>query len=230
MNPEKRTDRISFVRSTIAWPTFRRASGPVAPEMVFRAPGLEFVARQIAASQRSGILDLGPPSRANVEFLSQFPCVLHIGDIFRALAEEPDMLAAEHELDPEVEDERDLEGVAERLLAYEDGARFDAVFAWDLLDYFDEALSRAVMRRIGHYCRTGTLIYLIISNREQIPDQPGRFTIVDEQHLRFERVGMGTRNGMRHSPRALERMMPEFRLQHSFMLGYELQDYLFSHV
>ena len=125
------------------------------------------------------------------------------------------MLAAEHELDPEVEDERDLEGVAERLLAYEDGARFDAVFAWDLLDYFDEALSRAVMRRIGHYCRTGTLIYLIISNREQIPDQPGRFTIVDEQHLRFERVGVGTRDGMRYSPRALERMMPGFRLQHS---------------
>ena len=202
----------------------------MAPEFVFRAPGLELVAKQIAASPRSGILDLGSASRANVEYLSQFSCVLHIGDLFRALAEEPDMFAPEDERDPEIEDERDLEGAAERLLAYEDGTRFDAVFAWNLLDYLDEAASRAVMRRIGRYCRTGTLIYLTISNRETIPDQPGRLTIVDEQHLRFERRGVGTRSGMRHSPRALQRMMPGFHLQHSFLLRYELQDYLFSHV
>lgn len=202
----------------------------MAPEFVFRAPGLELVARQIAASQRSGILDLGSPSRANVDYLSQFSCVLHIGDLFQTLTEEPEMFVLEDERDPEFEDERDLEGVAERLLAYKDGTRFDAVFAWDLLDYLDEALSRAVMRRLGHYCRTGTLIYLTISNRETIPDHPGRFTIVDEQHLRFQRLGVGTRSGMRHSPRALERMLPGFRLQHSFLLRYELQDYLFSHV
>ena len=199
--------------------------------MVFAAPGLEFVARQLAAARRSGVLDLGSPSRVNVDYLSQFSCVLHIGDFFRSLAEEPEMLLLpEGEQDPEVEDTRDLEGIVQRMLAYEDGTRFDAVFAWDLLDYLDEALSRAVMRRIGHFCRTGTLVYLTISNREQIPDQPGRFTIVDENHLRFERVGMGTRSGMRHSPRALERLLPGFRLQHSFLLGNELQDYLFSHV
>lgn len=202
----------------------------MAPEFVFSAPGLERVATRIATSRRSGILDLGPPSRANVEYLSQFSCVLHIGDLFRALDEEPDMLVPVDERDPEVEDERDLESAAERLLAYKDGTRFDAVFAWNLLDYLDEALSRAVMRRIGRYCRTGTLVYLTISNRETIPDQPGRFTIVDEQHLRFQRVGIGTRSGMQHSPRALQRMMPGFRLQHSFLLRHELQDYLFSHV
>lgn len=230
MNPEKRADRTWFARGTIPWPTFRRTPGPNAPELVFRAPGLELVAKEIAALQRSDILDLGSPCGANVDFLSQFSCVLHIGDAFRTLAEEPEMYVPEEERDPDFEDERDLEGIAERLLAYRDGTRFDAVFAWDLLDYLDEAASRAVMRRLGHYCRTGTLIYLTTSNRETIPDQPGRFTIVDEQHLRFERVGVGTRNGMRHSPRGLERIMPGFRLQHSFMLGYELQDYLFSHV
>ena len=198
--------------------------------MVFSAPGLEIVATQIAVSQRPGILDLGPPGGANVEFLSQFSCVLHIGDVFRVLAEEPDILAAEHEFDPELEDERDLEGLAERLFAYKDGTRFDAIFAWDLLDYLDEALSRALMRRIAHYCRTGTLVYLTISNRDQIPDQPGRFTIVDEKHLRVERRGVGVRDGMKHSPRALQRMLPGFRLQHSFLLSYELQDYVFGHV
>ena len=197
---------------------------------MFKAPGFELVAQQIATWRRPAIFDLGSPCRANVEYLSQYSCILHIGDMFRVLAEEPEMSAPEDEFDLEGELERDLEGVVERLIAYRDGTRFDAVFAWDLLDYLDEPTSRALMRRIGHYCRTGTLVYLTTSNREVIPDQPGRFTIVDEQHLRFQRMGAGTRNGMRHSPRALERIMPGFRLQHSFLLGYELQDYLFSHV
>ena len=137
------------------------------------------------------------------------------------LADEPEMV--------EPEEERDVEGIVERLVEYDDDVRFDTIFVWDLFDYLDFELSRALMRRVGRHCRTGTLLYLVISNGETIPDAPGRFTIVDEQHLRFERLGAGTRSGMRHSPRGLERIMPEFRLQHSFMLEYQMQDYLFSH-
>jgi len=206
---------------TIPWPTFRRTSEPLASEIEFKAPGFERVVRQIAASRRSDILDLGPPCRANIEYLSQFPCMLHIGDISRALAEEPEM--------SEPEEERDVEGVAVRLIAYEDDTRFDAIFVWDIFDYLDSTTSRAVMRRLGDYCRTGTLLYLMTSNRETIPDEPARYSIIDDQHLRFERRGSGTRDGMKHSPRALQRLMQGFRLQHSFLLGHEMQEYIFSH-
>ena len=116
-------------------------------------------------------------------------------------------------------EERDVEGVVERLIAYEDDIRFDLVLVWDLFDYFDTATIAAIVRRIGDYCRTGTVLYLTTSNGEVIPDEPGRFTIVDEQHLRFERKGMGTRSGVKHSPRGLERILPGFRLQHSYLLG-----------
>ena len=184
-------------------------------------PGFEVVARHIAAHRRSEILDLGSPSRANVEYLSQFSCVLHIGDVSRALAEDPAMSAPE--------EERDSDGVAERVIAYQDHVRFNAVFAWDVFDYIDAVTSRAIMRRIGGHCRTGTLLYLTTSNGETIPDRPGRFTILDERNLRIERMGSGTRSGMRHSPRGLERIMPGFRLHHSFLLGYQMQDYLFVH-
>lgn len=194
---------------------------PLSSEMVFRSPGLELVGRQIADSRRPGILDLGSPCRANVDYLSQFSCVLHIVDLARALADDPGMSAPE--------EERDIEGVLDRLVAYKDGIHFDAIFAWDLFDYLDEAMIRALARRVGCYCRTGALLYLTTSNGETIPDEPGRFTIVDEQHLRFERMGEGTRRGMKHSPRGLERIMPRFRLQHSFLLGHQMQDYLFIH-
>ena len=188
---------------------------------MFKSPGLELLARQIANVPRADILDLGSPCTANVAYLSQFPCVLHIEDLPRALADDPGMSAPE--------EERDVEGAVERTIMHSDGIRFDAVLVWDLFDYLDASTIRAIARRIGRYCRTGTLLYMMTWNRETIPDEPGRFTIVDEQHLRFERMGMGTRNGMKHSPRGLERIMPGFHLQHSFLLGNDLQDYLFSH-
>ena len=221
MIPGRRADRTRSPGSTIPWPAIRQAVVPPAPERVIRAPGLELLAGHIARRRRSDILDLGSPSRANVEYLSQFSCVLHIGDVSRALAEDPEMEAPE--------EERDVEGAVDRAIGFKEHIRFDVIFAWDLFDYLDAATSRAIMRRVGGYCCTGTLLYLTTSNGETIPDRPGRFTIVDERNLRVERVGAGTRSGMRHSPRGLERIMPGFRLHHSFLLGYQMQDYLFIH-
>ena len=191
------------------------------PERVFGAPGLELLTGHIARRRRSDILDLGSPSRANVEYLSQFSCVLHIGDVSRVLAEDPEMAAPE--------EERDVEGVADRAVVFAEHIRFDVIFAWDMFDYLDAVTSRAIMRRVGGHCRTGTLLYLTTSTGESIPDRPGRFTIVDERNLRVERAGLGTRSGVKHSPRGLERIMPGFRLHHSFLLGHQMQDYLFIH-
>ncbi len=127
------------------------------------------------------------------------------------------------------EEERDVEGAVERAIGFEEHVRFDAIFAWDLFDYLDAATSRAIMRRVGGYCVSGTLLYLTTSTGETIPDRPGRFKIVDDSTFRVERAGTETRNGIRHSPRGLERLMPGFRLLHSFLLGDQLQDYLFIH-
>ena len=188
---------------------------------MFKSPALELVARQIAGARHSEFLDLGSPSGANIKYLSQYPCTLHIGDLPRALDDDPDTSAQE--------EERDIEGAVERVMVYEDSVRFDAIFVWDLFDYLDAPTIRAIACRIGHYCRTGTLMHLMTSNRDTIPDEPGRFTIVDEQHFRFERMGTGIQRGMKYSPRGLERILTGFRLQHSFLLGHQMQEYLFSH-
>ena len=222
MSPAKRAEGAWLAGSVVPWPTLHRPVVPLESEFVFRSPGLELFARQIASAQRSEILDLGVPRGANLDYLSQYPCVLHFGDLPRALDEDPGMSAPE--------EERDVAGAVERVFDYRDGLRFDTVLAWDLFDYLDGATVLAIARRLGLHCRTGTLLYLMTSNGDMIPDQPGRFTIVDEQHLRFERTGFGTRDGMKHSPRGLERIMPGFRLQHSFLLAHDMQDYLFSHI
>ena len=127
------------------------------------------------------------------------------------------------------EEERDVKGAIERAINHDAGVHFDAILAWDLFDYIDTLTIRATMHRIERHCRPGTILFMMSSIREVIPDDPGRFTIIDEQHLSFESMGGDGRSGSKHSPRSLERMMPGFRLQHSFLLADGMQDYLFSY-
>ena len=203
-----------------AWSGSIHAADLPPAEAVFKSPGLELLTRRIASLRRPHILDLGPPREPTIAYFSQYPCVIHIEDLPRTLAEDSGMSAPE--------EERDVEGAVDRAIVHEDDARFDAILGWDLFDYFDAETIRAVTRRVAPYCRTGTILFIMSSNHESIPSQPGRFTIVDERHLRFERVGEVGRRGPGYSPRGLERIMPDFRLQHSFLLGGGMQDYLFS--
>lgn len=207
-----------------AWSTPGHAHDPPPAETVFRSPGLELLTRRVAGLRRPRILDLGPPREQTVSYFSQYPCVIHIEDLPRLLAEDPGMSAPE--------EERDVEGAVERALVHEDGVRFDAILGWDLFDYFDAETVRAITRRVAPRCRTGTILFIMSSNHESIPSEPGRFTIVDERHLHFERMGKVGRTGPGYSPRGLERIMPGFRLQHSFLLGggIGMQDYLFSRI
>ena len=202
-------------------PSLPRLVDPQAKETIFKSPGLRLFTQRIAGARHPGILDLGPPRGGNVTHFSQYSCVLHIEDLLRTLAEDPAMSVPE--------EERDLEGAVERAMTYRDGVRFDAILAWNLFDYIDSSTIRAIMHRIGRHCRHGTILFMMSSIRETIPDGPGRFTIIDEQHLSFESMGGNGRNGSKHSPLSLERMMPGFRLQHSFLLSGGMQDYLFSH-
>ena len=203
----------------ISWPILHRLVDPQAGERVLKSPGLKLFTQRSADARRPNILDLGPPRGHNVTYFSPWQCILHIEDLLRTLAEDPEMSAPE--------EERDVKSAVERAVDHEAGIRFDAILAWDLFDYIDALTIRTTMHRIGRHCRSGTLLFMMCSIREAIPDDPGQFTIIDEQHLNFESLGGGRRNGSKHSPRSLERMMPGFRLQHSFLLAGGLQDYLF---
>ena len=207
--------------SDLSWPKLHRLNEPQAGEIVFSSPGLKLFTRQIAGARHPGILDFGPPRRENVDHFSQWSCVLYIEDLLRTLTEDPGMSAPE--------EERDVEEAIERVVTHKDDVRFDAILAWNLFDYIDPPTIRAIMLRIGRHCRPGTILLMMSSIRETIPDDPGRFTIIDEQHLSFRSMGTDGRNGSKHSPLSLERMMPKFRLQHSFMLSVGMQDYLFSY-
>ena len=207
--------------SDLSWPKLHRLIEPQAGEIMLSSPGLKLFTQQIAGARHPGILDFGPPRRENVSHFSQWSCVLYIEDLLRTLAEDPGMSAPE--------EERDVEEAIERVILHRDDVRFDAILAWNLFDYIDSSTIRAIMHRIGRHCRPGTILFMMSSIRETIPDNPGRFTIIDDQRISFESMGRNGRSGSKHSPLGLERMMPKFRLQHSFLLSGGMQDYLFSH-
>ena len=219
MTLEKRSDRRRLKGGTLPWPSLRRLVDFPSAEAIISSPGLERFMQHLSGAERPPILDLGSPSASNIDFLSQYQCVLHISDLFRALDEDPGMSTPE--------EERDIEAVMGRVVSFEDDVRFDGILSWNLFDYLDAPVVRAFADRITPHCHSGTILLMMTSNGETIPENPGRVTIVDRCHLRFERLGAGTRVGAKYTPLGLERLMPGFRLQHSFLLQQGMQDYLF---
>ena len=217
----RRINRLRLRGGALPWPSFRRSIIFPPAGTVVSSPGLERFTDHLADTERPPILDLGSPVASNIDFLSQFDCVLHIADLHRVLSEDPGMSVPA--------EERDVDAVVGRAVSYEEHVRFDGILGWNLFDYLDAPVACALAERIALNCHSGTILLMITSTSDTIPDSPGRITIVDARNVRFERLSPNTRDGARHTPRSLQKMLPGFNLQHSFLLQEGMQDYVFVH-
>lgn len=186
----------------------------------FRSPSLEMIYDLLAAPRKHSILDLGQPLGRNIEFFSHIPCTLYVEDLFESLINLP----------PPREDEgaHPYENRVARALSHSPETRFDVIFGWDLFNYMHGDQIHALMKRLSGSCRSGTLLFIMISNTPTIPDRPAQMTVNADGRVSYEPVSNGDRTNPRYTPLALERMMPGFRLLHSFLLETAVQDYLFS--
>ena len=73
------------------------------------------------------------------------------------------------------------------------------------------------------------MLFITASTETGLGDQPANVSVSRDGRLVYEPSGPPVRPNPGHTPLALERMMPGFRLLHSFMLGEGMQDYLFSY-
>ena len=113
------------------------------------------------------------------------------------------------------------------LLTFSPATRFDAIFAWDLLDFVGPAGAGVVGERLAAYCHPRTLLYLAVSREPRIPGQPGHWEIVDGEtvlHL------PSTPGAVQVCPRFLDasllRAFPAFKIHKSYLLKHGLQEYL----
>lgn len=186
----------------------------------FRSPSLRFIRDHLAAERKHAILDLGLPSGSNVDFFARVPCTLYVENLFDSLLTLPP---------PGEEEGADAwDRRVERCLAHDPKVRFDMIFAWDLINYMQIELIHALMKRLSRSCRSGTLLYIIISTAPKIPRRPAKLSISHEDRVRYHGEAPLDKPNPRYTPLKVERMMPGFRLLHSFLLGASLQEFLFS--
>ena len=175
--------------------------------------GLALATERLQAREVSRVLDLGSAVGSNVSFFSHYEVQLTIADLRVAIRGD------------------DLGAELDRVLALENALpSYDLVLGWDLFSYMDRAAIEILMSRIARSCRAGTLLFLTASTGAMIPSQPARITMNQRGRLDYQSdVAAQSIANPRFSPTALEGMMPGFRLLHSFLLGDEMQEFLFSY-
>jgi len=183
---------------------------------VHRSLALAALFEQIRG-RRVTVLDLGSAVGGNVEFLSQYGCKMFIEDLYAALStrkgsgEEDDIAGPEF--------------FAEFLSLPED-TRFDVVLAWDLFNYLRRKELAYFGEQLRRYTEPGALAFALMSYHKQIPAQPYRFKIRDEQTLIYDRRTAAERPSPRFVPSEMTGLLKSFRVDRSFLLQHGIQEYL----
>jgi hypothetical protein len=190
----------------------------------FNSPSVGILSQRLLGPGKFRVLDLGAPTKSTLTFFSSNPCRYYVEDLYRYFIE------PRARGDYGADEDDDVAGAIADALGYEDSARFDLVLVWDLFSYMDRAAIQILMSRIARSCRAGTLLFLTVSTGATIPSRPARITINQRGRLDYRsEIAIESIANPRFSPTALESMMPGFRLLHSFLLGDEMQEFLFSY-
>jgi len=120
------------------------------PEFNRRSNGLREFFLHLAGERSLRVLDLGPPSQANVNFITSLGHRIYNEDLFPEFSR-PGFQA---------------EGFMERVLEYPSGL-FDGVLGWDLFDLLpDPALAQPLANRLSEITRTGAGLLLFFHTAE----------------------------------------------------------------
>jgi len=131
--------------------------------------------------QKLCILDLGPTSPANINFLTDREMRVFNEDIMRAVRQQEYMVHAE---DGSEQFNSDL-FFAENL-AYPEN-QFDAILCWDAPDYLPESLVKPLVGRIHTMLKPGGVLLAFFHTRDTGPESPYyRYDITQPDTLELE--------------------------------------------
>jgi len=194
----------------------RSASRDLAPPPV-NAPLFHSLMQRLATGGRWIVLDLGRARGDTIRAFGRFRCRLDIV----GLAEGVDRLNAETE-------PRAQRQIAEKLLLPRGSEPVDVVLCWDLLNYLTQPALTAVMESVATRCKPGALAHgLVYYSAQRMPERPGQFVPVDDQHLVNAAVQSKERPAPRYSPEDLARCMPRYHVDRGRLLRNGMQEFLF---
>ncbi len=180
---------------------------------------LRYLLGQFQDDRRSRVLDLGPAIGANVSFFRSYQCQLYIADFHRVLAANQNGF---------LHDSETLETrLAKELDATED-TLYDLILGWDLLNYLTPEQLEVLDHRLADLCHPKGLVFFLISTLPQLPIQPMRFTVVDTETLEYDNGSTATRPCPLYREPDLERYLPTFIVETSFLLRNGMQEYVLT--
>ncbi len=189
----------------------------IQPEPVAQSSlGLQALCQRLQDVATCDILELGPVRSGNIAFWNQFNPFIYIADLRSSLP-----------LPISVEDTEPPKPDWNRLLNLPQDRKFDVILAWDLLNYLDIQNVAGLIEYLERFCRAGAVLFTLIFDQKQMPDEITVYRISDESHLIYENSTSEMRACPRHQPRAIEGVMSHFRTSNSFRLRNGVVEYLF---
>ena len=190
--------------------------------IVHSSLGLGAVCQRLQGAASCEILDLGAVKGDNVQFWSHYNPFLHVADL-RSILPLPVVVPE----DPEVLEQPEPDW--DHLLPLPENRRFDIILAWDLLNYLEIPDVSSLIRYLSRFCRPGTLLFALIFDLKEMPEEISVYRIVDGERLCYEYGSAALQNCPRHQPRVIASAMPQFRTANSFRLRNGVVEYIFSY-
>jgi hypothetical protein len=184
-----------------------------------RSPGFSLIASHLRNDQKQDVLDLGAAVSANIEFLSALRCRLYVEPLAAVLGG----LNA-----PRLEE---TSGASPRLdlLPFPADTQFDAILAWDLLNYLEVSAIETLIERLIRFCKPGTLLFAQICMGKQIPSTPMGIKILADDRLTYETAVDTPHRCPQYSSAVLLRKLPGFSVVRSYLLQNNIQEYVFRY-
>jgi hypothetical protein len=180
--------------------------------------GLQALCQTLGEAPACDLLELGPARSENLEFWSRFNPWIYIADL-RSSLPLPDQHSESSEfVDPDWE----------RLMGLPENRTYNVILAWDLLNYLELPAVSSLIRYLSRYCRPGTMLFTLVFDQKQMPEEISLYHIADDSHLRYETLSPPMRACPRHQPRALAGIMAGFQTRESFRLRNGVVEYLFE--
>lgn len=181
--------------------------------------GLKHALRRFHSTGGSRILDLGPASGRNVQFLSRFASKLHIADLYQTLVGSQERRRL---------DRARFVRILSRDVHSPDKQPVDLILAWDLLNYLDREQLSLLGQQLAGLCCRDTVILSLISTHKLIPKHPTRFLIIDAETLWYDNDSKIDRPAPLYKEPDLDRLWESFAVETSFLLRNGMQEYVLT--
>ena len=190
-----------------------------AGSVVHSSLGLQSLCNVIRDRGACDILELGPVRSGNIEFWAGFSPTIFVADL-RSSLPLPVSWSEEGEF---------IEPDWKNIINLPEGRRYNVILAWDLFNYMEIPAVSSLVRYLHRYCGPEALLFALIFDQRQMPEEITVYRIVDESHLAYECIGTAMRPCLRHQPHALSGVMSNFRTFESYRLRNGMVEYVYAY-